>query len=194
MGLGRNGRFAVAIRAAVLAMAAATWASSGGVLQAADAKVVFQDDFERPTPSNPPPGWSMWGAAKYKIPANYTRDTGKSHGGKASFRIHQPAGTEGYVVSAPDRAIRPHADKLYTVTFWARSDRPGEALFGWTAYRQAKPLVDAPSPGTFPIRVSPEWTMHRFALYEGWEFFAEECRLLLLTFHAAGRPSEERTL
>ena len=191
----RNGRFAGAIHGTVFVLAtAAVWASSAGPHLAADRNVVFQDDFEQASSSSPPPGWAMWGAPKYKIPANYTRDTGQAHAGKACFRIHHPADTEGYVVSSPETAVRPRAGKLYTVTFWARSDRPGEALFGWTAYRQIGPFLDAPSPGLFPIRVDREWNAYRFVLYEGWDFFAEECRLLLLTFKAAGRASEERTL
>jgi hypothetical protein len=72
----------------------------------------------------------MWGAQKYKEPAHFTRDTQQPHGGAASFRLHHPAHTEGYVVSAPDAAIGPQPDKTYTASFWARSDRAGEAMFG----------------------------------------------------------------
>ncbi len=43
----------------------------------AEAVVVFSDDFE--TPQNPlPSNWAMWGAEKFKLPANYTRDVGLS--------------------------------------------------------------------------------------------------------------------
>ena len=34
-------------------------------------------DFEQESPQSPPPGWTMWGASKYKDPKNFTRDTGK---------------------------------------------------------------------------------------------------------------------
>jgi len=180
--------------------ATAVWAASAGPrpssgwCPAAEGAPVFQSDFEQASSSSPPPGWTMWGAPKYKDAANYTRDTGQPHGGKACFRVYHPANTEGYVVSSPETAVRPQSGKMYAVTFWARSDRPGEALFGWTAYRQIRPFVEAPSPGLFPIRVDREWKAHRFVLYEGWDFFAEECRFLLLTFKAAGRAEEERTL
>jgi hypothetical protein len=161
---------------------------------AAEGDLVFEDGFEQASSSSPPSGWTMWGAPKYKISANYTRDTGDPHGGKACFRIHHPANSGGYVVSSPENAIRPRAGKMYTVTFWARSDRPGEALFGWTAYRQIQPFVDAPSPGLLPIRVDRQWKAYRFVLHEGWDIFAEESRFLLLTFHAAARAEDERTL
>ena len=156
--------------------------------------VVFRADFEAPNPAAPPAGWSMWGAPKYKDPANFTRDTQQRHGGAASFRIHHPARTEGYVVSAPEAAIHPQPGKMYTASFWARSDRAGEAVFGWTAYRQVKPFVDAPSPGSFPLAVDQQWRQFRFALHEGWDFFAEDCRHLLLTLRATGKAEEEQTL
>ncbi|MGA2660732.1 MAG: hypothetical protein ABSH34_24865 [Verrucomicrobiota bacterium] len=76
------------------------WASWGE-----DTNVVFSDDFETPSLQSPPSGWAMWGAEEFKVPANYTRDTTQPHGGQACFRIHHPANTGGYVVSAPNRAI-----------------------------------------------------------------------------------------
>lgn len=156
--------------------------------------VVFRADFEAPTTAATPGGWSMWGAQKYKDPANFTRDAQQPHNGAASFRLHHPAHTEGYVVSAPDAAIHPQPGKTYTATFWARSDRAGEAMFGWTAYRKVQPFEDAPSPGFFPLAVDPQWKQFRFVLHEGWDFFAEDCRHLLLTFRATGQAAEERTL
>lgn len=156
--------------------------------------LVANGDFERESATSPPDGWTMWGASQYKIAANFTRDTTQAHTGKACFRIHQPAGTAGYVVSSPETAARPRSGKMYSLTFWARSDRPGEALFGWTAYRSVRPFVDAPSPGLFPIRVDGQWRPFHYVLHEGWDFFAEECRHLLLTFHASAKSSEERTL
>ena len=156
--------------------------------------VVFQADFEALAPAGPPAGWSMWGAQKYKDPAHFTRDTQQAHGGAASFRIHHPAHTEGYVVSAPEAAIHPQPGKMYAASFWARSDRAGEAVFGWTAYRQIQPFVDAPSPGFFPLAVDRQWKQFQFVLHEGWDFFEDDCRHLLLTFRATGQVVEERTL
>ena len=76
--------------------------------------LIYNGDFELPSLENPPSGWAMWGADKYKIPDNYTRDTVNPHSGKACFRIHHPSGTAGYIVSAPalsanilDRIVNP---------------------------------------------------------------------------------------
>ncbi len=163
-------------------------------LTAGERNLVVNGDFEQLSRSNLPKGWSMWGSQKHKVAANYTRDSRNPHGGTACFRIHHPAGTQGYVVSAPESAIRPKSGMMYTASFWARTDRPGEAMFGWTAYQKIQPFVDAPSPGFFPIKVGPQWRKFQFVLYEGWDFFAEESRYLMLTFKAAGQADEEQTL
>lgn len=165
-----------------------------GRIVAAEPSVVYRADFETSSPARPPAGWSIWGAQQYKDPANFTRDEGLPHGGRACFRIHHPAKTGGYVVSAPEAAIRPQPDTMLTATFWARSDRPGEAIFGWTTYRQVKPFIDAPSPGLFPVAVDHEWKQFSFVLHEGWDFFADDCRYLLLTFKATDQDEQERTL
>lgn len=167
------------------------WAGPGF---AAEANLVVNHDFEAAGDARPPRGWAMWGAAKYKTPANYTRDTARPHGGAACFRIHHPAGTAGYVVLAPESAIRPREGMQYTVNFWARSDRPGNAVFGWDGYRRLTPYAEASAPGMSALAVGPEWKPFEFTVHEGWDLFADECRYLLLVFKAAGKNEEERTL
>ncbi len=156
--------------------------------------LLVNGDFENASTASPPPGWTMWGAAPYKVPANFTRDTLRPHSGEACFRIHHPAGSDGYIVSAPETTAPAERGKRYSVRFWARSDTPGEAVFGWTAYREIRPFVDAPAPGFFPLRVDREWKEFHFQIDEGWDFFAEDSRYLLLTFRAAAQIKEERTL
>lgn len=166
----------------------------GRVTRTSAAQVVFGDDFETPSAQSPPPNWVMWGAQQYKIPAHFTRDTTQAHGGQACFRIHHPAKTQGYVVSAPGRAIQPQRGMIYTVSFWARADKSGKALFQWLAYRSVAPFVDAPSPGSLPCSVDREWRSYTCSLREGLDFFAEESRFLLLAFHATSAAAEEQTL
>ena len=125
-------------------------AAANGALAAGN-NLVFQDDFESVSTQSPPPGWAMWGAAQYKVPANYTRDTTNPHSGRACFRIHHPARTGGYVVLAPDRALRPKSDMVYTVSFWARADHAGKAMSSWTAYQSVNPFVDAGLPGSHTL-------------------------------------------
>ena len=156
--------------------------------------LIYNGDFELPAPDSPPPGWTMWGAEAYKDPANYSRDTTNPHGGQACFRLRHPAGTAGYIVSAPDRAIRPQAGQRYEVSFWARTDTPGTSQFRWTAYESLNPYVDAPAPGGRALELSREWREFRFRIDEGWDFFAERSRYLLLTFIPATDQALEKTL
>ena len=159
-----------------------------------DATVIFQDDFEAAQAASPPPGWTMWGADQYKTPANYTRDTTEPHSGQACFRIRHPAKTEGYIVSSPARAIRPKPAMIYTVSFWARAEKPGQAVFRWTAYRTLKPFADAQSPGSCTFEAGREWKEFSFTVREGLDLFAEQSRFLMLTFMASADSKEERTL
>jgi hypothetical protein len=177
-----------------IVLAALVLAGTGQVRAADEGRVVFADDFETPSAQSPPASWAMWGAQQDKVPANYTRDTTQKHEGQAGFRIHHPARTHGYVVSAPNRAIQPQRGMIYTVSFWARAEKAGKALFQWTAYRSIQPFVDAASPGSLPCEVDREWRSYTCSIREGLDFFAEESRFLLLTFHATSAAAEEQTL
>ncbi len=156
--------------------------------------LIHNGDFELDVPDRPPPGWTMWGAERYKDPANYTRDTTNPHGGQACFRIHHPADTAGYIVTDPGHAIRPKRDMIYTVSFWARTDKPGDGALRTTCYETIAPYVDAPSAGSFPIELTEEWQPFRFELREGLDFSADRSRYLMLNFTATTDQAEERTL
>lgn len=156
--------------------------------------LVHNGDFEAVSTDSPPSGWVMWGAEKYKVAANYTRDEAVAHGGKASFRMVHPANTSGYIVSAPDQAIRPEVGKLYKVSFYARSAGTASASFGITAYESIAPYVDGGSPGRWPLAVGPDWQRFEFQICEGWDFFADRSRYLLLTFYPTQDSKEECTL
>ena len=182
----------------VLLSAAYAWAApdrnEDGDVTGTTGNLVHNGDFETVSSGCPPSGWTMWGDQKYKTPANYTRDETATHRGKGSFRIHHPNDTSGYVVSSPEHAIRPRAGKAYTVSFYARSDRNGSSTFGFTAYESVRPFVDAASPGRWPIEVTPSWQRFQFEIHEGWDFFADRSRYLLLTFYATQDNKEECTL
>lgn len=165
-----------------------------GAVGAQEPVPVYNGDFELESDEAPPPGWVMWGAQAYKDPANYTRDTARPHSGQACFRIHHPTGTRGYIVSDPERALRPEPGRIYAVRFWARSDTPGESAFYFTAYETIRPYRDAPSPGRWTLATGTEWQEYRFEIREGLDFDANRSRYLLLTFTATADPELERTL
>ena len=147
-----------------------------------------------PSSQNPPPGWVMWGPAAYQDPANYTLDKTNPYSGKFCFCIHHPAQSSGYIVSSPTYALQPKKGKIYSVTFSARTNKPGRSLFGFAAYESLKPFIDAPSPGFFPIDVQGQWKQFSFEIKEGMDFFADRSRFLLLLFQATTDAREEKTL
>lgn len=136
----------------------------------------------------------MWGPAAYQNAANYNLDTTNPYNGKASFRIYHPAGSAGYIVSSPSHALQPKKGKIYTVTFFARTNKPGRSKFGFSAYQSLNPFKDAPSPGSFPIEVQSQWRQFTFEIKEGMDFFADRSRFILLAFNATTEVQEEKTL
>lgn len=80
--------------------------ASANASYAADANVVFSDDFESASPQSPPALWAMWGAQEFKVPGNYTRDTREPHAGQACFRIYHPARTRGTWCPRPSGRFR----------------------------------------------------------------------------------------
>lgn len=182
-----HSRLTVAVAASLLLVVLGTSAHCAQNL-------VYNGGFEIASAESPPPGWAMWGEEAWKVPANYVLDTAAPHSGKACLRIHHPAGTDGYIVSSPEHAIRSRRGMMYSISFWARADRAGLSTFGITAYATISPFVDAPSPGEFPIVLGEGWKQYQFSLYEGWDFFADRSRYLLLTFRATRERGEERTL
>lgn len=156
--------------------------------------LVFNGDFESASDASPPPGWAMWGDDCYKTAANYTRDLSNPHSGLACYRIHHPAGTDGYTVVSPQHAIRAEKGTSYALTFWARSDSPGESLVGIGAYESVDPFVDAPPPGFWPVEVGTDWKPYRFVVHEGLDFFSETSQLMMPVFRATTKKERPRTL
>ncbi|MGA2501150.1 MAG: hypothetical protein ABSH20_25715 [Tepidisphaeraceae bacterium] len=156
--------------------------------------LLFNGDFEMPSSASPPPGWVMWGANQWKVPANYTRDTTNAHGGQACFRINHPADSRGYVVSSPDHAITVQPNVAYTLAFWARASRNAQATAGFDTYQSLKPLAGYSSPATFHFDVGSEWKQYTFRIEEGLDFFATAGRHLLLRLHATRDNAADVTL
>ncbi|MBI4977078.1 MAG: carbohydrate binding domain-containing protein [Spirochaetes bacterium] len=151
-------------------------------------------DFESGT-ANPPDGWVMWGPDQFKKAENYTADTAHAHSGKASFRIHHPANTRGYIITSPfDNALKPEKGQAYTISFWVKADKPGDARFWTGAYLSTNPLKDGRSLGSYTIPVTAEWKQITYTFTEGLDFTVEGSPLVYFCFSAAVKQEDERTI
>ena len=168
--------------------------NSAATVSAAETNLLYNGDIELPAPHLLPPGWAIWGSATYKVKENFTRDATAPHGGQACFRIHHPAESAGYVVTAPANAVRAQVGKKYTLAFWARAARPGKAEAGLMAYQDLKRFIDAPGPGIALIDVGVEWKPYALSFNESFDFFAEHSRYLMAYFKATPQKGEEQTL
>ena len=164
------------------------------VAKGAETKVVFQDDFEAAPAARPPAGWSRWGDQRSNTAADFVCDASDAHNGMNCFRIHHPARSAGYVVSSPQRAIHPQPAQMYTVTFWARADKPGQSEFQWGAYKEVKHFTGWTSSEACRLEVGPTWKEYSFSIREGLDLFADQSPYLILVFRAATQTKEERTL
>ena len=154
--------------------------------------LVYNGDFEMVSSRNPPPGWEVW-AARENISNYFLRETTNPHGGKACLRIYHPPRTAGYLVSSPGNAIQAKKGKIYTLSFWARTDKPGVSSAGFIAYEKINPFVDAPAP-TYNIEVGRDWKKYSFEIREGFDLSAEKSRFLMLVFKATLNLEEEKNL
>ena len=161
----------------------------------ASENLVFNGGFEEKTEKNPPSGWLMWGSNDGKKTEYYTRETLNPHSGVACLCIKHPANTGGYISSDPEHAILPKKGMVYTVTFWARTDKPGPSLFSVGAFSSIKPLVFVNIDGKFIISdVGKEWKSYSYKLTEGKDFVLNRPLYLTLSFNAATNKKTQKTL
>lgn len=142
-----------------------------------------------------PAGWILWGEERFKDRANYTRDTADPFEGKASLRIHHPAGTNGSIVTSPsDHPIKSAANTSCVITFHARADAPGEGEFSIRSMKSTDPWTDAPAVGIFKLKLTNQWQPYRFTIRDGLDFKADDSRIFYLMFLAAANQADARTM
>jgi hypothetical protein len=150
--------------------------------------LIANGDFEKDTENRPAAGWTVWGD-KNASKESALVDSANPHGGKKCLRIHKPANTKQYAVSDPKQAIETKKGQKYTFTFWARTDQPGKpSVFYIEALKSLTPMVDASSPGRFPVEAAAEWKQFSFSIAEGSDFKADEQKYIMLAF----RPSMDK--
>ena len=157
--------------------------------------LVYNGGFEEKSEQNPPPGWLMWGSKEGKNPDNFARDTKNPHSGKACLRITHPADTGTFITSDPQHAIRPQKGMVYTMKFWARTDKPGPSMFVAFAYSSLTPMVAAKINGIFLVTdVGTEWKEYAYTLTEGKDFILDRPFYLTLSFKATSDTKLQKTL
>ena len=157
--------------------------------------LVYNGGFEETSEQNPPPGWLMWGNKDGKTPDNFVRDTNNPHRGNACLRIVHPANTGSYIASDPHYAIPLQKGMVYTIRFWARTDKPGPSALYAFAYSSIKPMTFVKIDGNFIIPdVGTGWKEYSFKLTEGKEFVLNGSLYLTLSFKATGNTKLQKTL
>ncbi|MDZ4198161.1 MAG: hypothetical protein U1E27_02640, partial [Kiritimatiellia bacterium] len=169
-----------------------------GTARAAEPENLIRDGgFEREfqTLLDVPDLWTIWGHDDGKIWTNFVRDTENPRSGKASLRIFRPGNKRGawfsVLATPPDRhPIPPRKGKKYTVSFWARTDQPGEFLMQVASYKSVSPFIDGASPARLSYHADTEWKPFSVSFTEGLDFFLENAAHLYLAFFMATEPED----
>jgi hypothetical protein len=180
---------------ATLAWCCATPAYAGDNLLA-------NGDFETPfkTVSDLYRSWSAWGLDVPQVASGMTSETSNAHGGKACLRVHRPADPRewrGVLVTHPfNNAIETRDATGYTLSFWARSDRPGPIRVAVTSYSQRKPPVAGPQVLDRQFDVGAEWHEFQLSFVAGRDCYADEARHVHFAFFPAvgAGLEQDRTL
>jgi hypothetical protein len=180
---------------ATLAWCCATPAYAGDSLLA-------NGDFETPfkTVSDLYRSWSAWGLDVPQVAPGMTSETSNPHGGKACLRVHRPADPRewrGVLVTHPfNNAIETRDATRYTLSFWARSDRPGPMRVAVTSYSQLKPPVAGPQVLDRQFDVGAEWHEFQLSFVAGRDCYADEARHVHFAFFPAvgAGLEQDRTL
>lgn len=177
--------------------AALTLVLGGGVSAAiaadpsATVPVVQGGDFEAPftTVADIADRWTAWGIDTQQVIPGMTRDETNPHGGKACLRVFRPADPRewrGVVVNSPFKnALRPEPHTRYTLSFFARADRPGPIRVAVASYRSVRPIEQGAQIATNDFEVGGDWTECRLSFTSGVDFYADEARHIYVAFFPA---------
>ena len=162
----------------------------------ADAPLLRNGGFEDGLAGGLPPGWQLWGHDARRDSRDFTVDETVAHSGKHSLRIVHPQGAHGYIVNAVrDNLIPVQSNRVYTLAFYARTDRPGDAEIHVEGHQKSDPQ-GARTVFEQRFAVRDAWQRYAFTVTEGATFFRDECDRLMLAIHAvpSGETQPTRTL
>ncbi len=148
-------------------------------------------DFEAPfaTVADIADRWTAWGIDPQQMIPGMTRDESDPRGGKACLRVFRPADPRewrGVVVNSPFKnALKPQPHTRYTLSFHARTDRPGPIRVAVASYRSVKPIEQGPQITTKEFVINRGWAECRLSFTAGEDFYADEARHIYVAFFPA---------
>ena len=148
-------------------------------------------DFEAPftTVADIADRWTAWGIDTQQVIPGMTRDEINPHGGRACLRVFRPADPRewrGVVVNSPFKnALQPKPHTSYTLSFFARADRPGPIRVAVASYRNVRPIEQGPQIATHEFEVGSDWTECRVSFTSNGDFYADEARHIYVAFFPA---------
>lgn len=155
------------------------------------APLIQGGDFEAPftTVAEIANRWTAWGIDTQQVIPGMTRDEVNPHGGTACLRVFRPADPRewrGVVVSSPFKnALQPEPHTRYTLSFFARADRPGPIRVAVASYRSVRPIEQGPQIATHDFEVGSGWTECQLSFVSDVDFYADEARYIYLAFFPA---------
>lgn len=152
--------------------------------------------FEEGSVGEVPPGWQLWGHDARRDRRDFAVDETVAHTGKRSLRMLHPEGAHGYIVTAVGSNLIPvRSNTVYELSFYVRTDRPGEADVHIEGHTQGNPQA-ARTVFEKRFAVGGDWRRVTFTLTEGATFFREEYGHLMVAIHAvpSGVTQPTRTL
>lgn len=150
----------------------------------ADAPLLRNGGFEEGPAGGLPPGWQLWGHDDKRDRRDFAVDDAVAHSCKHSLRIVHPQGAHGYIVNAVhDNLIPVQSNRLYILSFYARTDHPGDASVHVEGQQRFNPQ-GARTVFEKRFAVGEAWQRYAFTVTEGATFFRDEFDSLMLAIHA----------
>ncbi|OHD55512.1 MAG: hypothetical protein A2096_03920 [Spirochaetes bacterium GWF1_41_5] len=162
--------------------------------------LAFDFENQKLTGEGIPDGFRMWGANEYKIRENYAYDNKNAKNGKYSLRIHQPAGSKGYLTLDETLAVKVEPLMTYTITFWAKSDlaltgtkedKLTRSFIKIEPYASIDPRKGAGTKAIPMNGLGTDWMQFSFEITESVEFKISEYPFLMFDFIAAPNWTKE---
>jgi hypothetical protein len=152
---------------------------SAGSMTAAD-NLLNNGGFEEPFSTIADLGdtWMMHSVEALKDAGHFTRDTDNPHSGQACLRMVRPASPQAWsdVLGTPpgNSLNHPKSGMRYTLSFWARTDRPGPSTLRIQSLREVAAKSPGPTVAIHEFALDRAWSRHEVSFIGDWDFRVAE--------------------